>query len=442
MAAVNIRHILKVKINIIRLLLLRRRRKRLEKYKKRFSVRSIYAEREQKGEYHLLVKELMLYDEEYFFHCFRMSPTTFEKLLSWIGPLLKRASTKMREAISPSERLCVCLRYLVTGDAQVTIAASYRMSAAVVGRIINDTCEVLWNTLIEKGYLKNPSTPEEWKSISKDFEKFWNFPNCIGAIDGKHVLIQAPANSGSAYFNYKKTFSIVLMAVCNAKYQFTLVDIGDIGRQSDGSVYGSCHLGYAIENNKLNVPSPTKLPNSEKIMPYVLVADDAFGLKTHMMKPYPTQNLSLHQRVFNYRLSRARRVIENAFGIAASRFRIFCRPIVANVQKVTLVTKAVVALHNFLMVTNSSTNSKYCPRNYIDQDGPSGFRAGDWRSETNSGMGLQPISRTGSNNYSKDAASVREGYQEYFVSEGAVEWQWELVSRTGNRHDAFLDRLM
>ena len=149
-------------------------------------------------------------------------------------------------------------------------------------------------------------------------------------------------------------------------------------------------------------------------MPYVLVADDAFGLKTHMMKPYPTQNLSLHQRVFNYRLSRARRVIENAFGIAASRFRIFRRPIVANVQKVTLVTKAVVALHNFLTITNSSPNSKYYPRNYIDQDGPSGFRAGDWRSETNAGMGLQPISKTGSNNYSKHATSVRERYQEYF----------------------------
>ena len=415
MAAVNIRHLLKVKINIIRLLLLRRRRKRLEKYKERFSVRRIYPERKQKGEYHLLVKELMLYDEEYFFHCFRMSPTTLEKLLSWIGPLLKRASTKMREAISPSERLCVCLRYLVTGDAQVTIAASYRMSAAVVGRIINDTCEVLWNTLIEKGYLKNPSTPEEWKSISKDFEKFWNFPNCIGAIDGKHVLIQAPANSGSAYFNYKKTFSIVLMAVCNAKYQFTLADIGDIERQSDGSVYGSSHLGYAIENSKLNVPSPTKLPNSEKLS-HALCASCWWCIwlkNTHdeaIPDPKPVSPSTC------------------ACGIAASRFRIFRRPIVANLQKVTLVTKAVIALHNFLMVTNSSTNSKYCPRNYIDQDGPSGFRAGDWRSETNSGMGLQPISKTGSNNYSKDAASVREGYQEYFVSEGVVEWQWELVS--------------
>ena len=72
------------------------------------------------------------------------------------------------------------------------------------------------------------------------------------------------------------------------------------------------------------------------------------------------------------------------------------------------------------MITNSSTNSKYCPR-IIDQDGPSGFKAGDWRSETNSGMGLQSISKTVSNNYSKYAASVREGYQEYFVSEGVVE---------------------
>ena len=143
-----------------------------------------------------------------------------------------------RGAATASERLCLCLRYLVTGDAQVTIAASYRMSAAVVGRIINDTCEVLWSTLIEKGYLKNPSTPEEWKSISKDFDED------IGAIDGKHVLMQAPANSGSAYFNYKKTFSIVLMAVCNAKHQFTLVDIGDIGRQRDGSVYGSSYFFY------------------------------------------------------------------------------------------------------------------------------------------------------------------------------------------------------
>ena len=132
------------------------------------------------------------------------------------------------------------------------------------------------------------------------------------------------------------------MAICNAHYQFTLVDIGDCGRQIDGSVYSCSHLGYAIENNKLNIPGPVELPNSQKVLPYVFVEDDAFGLKNHMMKQFPTQNLPIDEHIFNYRLSRARRVIDNTFGIAATRFRIFRRPIVAKVEKVQVLTKLLV----------------------------------------------------------------------------------------------------
>ena len=132
---------------------------------------------------------------------------------------------------------CVTLRYLVTGDAHVTIAASYRMGPATVGRIVKETCAVIRNVLCDKGYVSPPSSEEAWKNVSAGFEQRWNFPNALGASDGKHVIIQAPPNSSSLYFNYKKTFSIVLMAVCDAKYKFTLVDIGDTGRQSDGSVY-------------------------------------------------------------------------------------------------------------------------------------------------------------------------------------------------------------
>ena len=111
--------------------------------------------------------------------------------------------------------------------------------------------------------------------------------------------MQTPHNSGSEYFKYKKTHSIVLMAVCNARYEFIMVDIGDSGRQSDGSVHNNSHLGYAIEQNTIDFPQAEKICHDPATF---FVADDAFGLKKHMMKPYPNQNLPLDQRVFTYRL--------------------------------------------------------------------------------------------------------------------------------------------
>ena len=73
-----------------------------------------------------------------------------------------------------------------------------------------------------------------------------------------------------------------------ARYQFILVAIRDSGRQRDSSVYGNSKLGYAIENKQLKFPGEEKLINSQRILPHVLVGDDAFRLKPHMMKPYPS----------------------------------------------------------------------------------------------------------------------------------------------------------
>ena len=140
-----------------------------------------------------------------------------------------------------------------------------------------------------------PSSEKAWKNVSAGFEQRWNFSNALGAIDRKDVIIQGPPNSSSLYFNYKKTFSIVLMAVCDAKYKFTLADIGETGRQSDGNVYANSHLGYAIENGLLNIPQPPKLSMFERILPYV---GSIFGLKNHLKKPYSFQHLSLAEREY------------------------------------------------------------------------------------------------------------------------------------------------
>ena len=105
-----------------------------------------------------------------------------------------------------------------------------------------------------------PPTTEDWKRIEHHFYSQWNYPNCIGAVDGKHVVIQSPHNSGSQFFNYKGTFSLVLMALVDADYQFTFVDIGDYGSQSDGAVFKNSNFGQQFINGELDVPGPNLCP--------------------------------------------------------------------------------------------------------------------------------------------------------------------------------------
>ena len=174
---------------------------------------------------------------------------------------------------------------------------------------------------------------EDWKVIEQKFSTKWNFPNCVGALDGKHIVITASWNSGSLYFNYKGTFSLVLMALVDADYRFIFVDIGDYGSNADGSVFKNCLFGQALINGQLNIPPPKPLPHFPEggPLPLVIVADEAFPLRVDLMRPYPrgrtANTLPKDQQVFNYRLSHARRIVENAFGILAQRWRVYNRRI-------------------------------------------------------------------------------------------------------------------
>ena len=167
---------------------------------------------------------------------------------------------------------------------------------------------------------------QAWKQISNDFEEIWNLPQCIGAIEGKHIAIKCSKKSGSNYFNYKGFFSLVILAICDAKYCFTFVDIGQYGRGNDSGVLKLSHMGTCFEDSSLNAPEGSKIPGMDVELTYSLVGDEIFPLKTWLMRPYPG-TLDETQRIYNYRVSRARRTIENVFGILAARWRIFRKAI-------------------------------------------------------------------------------------------------------------------
>lgn len=273
--------------------------------------------------------------------------------------------------------------------------------------------------------LQVPTTKEEWKKIADGFTDKWNFNNCIGSMDGKHIVIRPPPNSGSYYFNYKHTFSIVLLAIVDANYKFLYVDIGCNGRISDGGVFRNCNIYQLFERKELNVPDPTPLPGTTIMCPYLLVADDAFPLKMYILKPYSQIWLTKERRIFNYRLSRARRVVENAFGILSNRFRVFMSPINLIPDKVEAITMACCALHNFLR----SQTEVYMPPGSVDREDPETHvvQPGEWHQGPQS-TGFVQLARQGSNAYSKTAKDLRDQICKYFnAKEGEVSWQWNMI---------------
>lgn len=265
--------------------------------------------------------------------------------------------------------------------------------------------------------------------MAKEFDDKWNFDTCVGAIDGKHISIVKPQNSGSYYYNYKGKFSIVLLAVVNANYEFIFLHTGINGRVSDGGVLHETVLFDKLKNGSLNVPPPISIPGTEYTLPYVFLGDEAFPLMENLHKPYSQRNgLTKEERIYNYRQCRARRVVENAFGILATRFRVFHTDIAISVEKVDYIVLAACVLHNFLLKENAPSyirpadvdRENYCTGDMIP---------GEWRYSQS--VMLPSLQRT-PRAMSLSAKKSRDTYKTYFNNEGSVIFQDKMAFRTAN----------
>ncbi|XP_011263122.2 uncharacterized protein LOC105255501 isoform X2 [Camponotus floridanus] len=152
-------------------------------------VRPIFTERRRllQGASDNLLVEMRLTDPEKYFNYLRMSPTTFNELLNIVGPLIEKQNV-VRKLIPARTRLEVTVRWLASGDSMTSLSYAYRIAQCTLSQIIPETCQAIWLSLKEKVMID--PTEENWSMIAGDFETTCQFTNCIGAIDGKHVVIQ------------------------------------------------------------------------------------------------------------------------------------------------------------------------------------------------------------------------------------------------------------
>ncbi|XP_064467604.1 uncharacterized protein LOC135378481 [Ornithodoros turicata] len=184
-----------------------------------------------------------------------MTPELFDQLHEMVRAQLTKQHC-VREPVSSGERLAMTLRYLSSGDPIQDIALSFRVGVETAREAIYLTCQVIWDTLSPL-YMK-PPTEDEWRKIADDYWQRWQFPACVGAVDGKHIQIECPKKSGSPFFNYKKTFSVVLMAVADSRYKFVFIDVGASGCTN---VVWRMHSGYSWHGLRI-FRSPLKLDPS------------------------------------------------------------------------------------------------------------------------------------------------------------------------------------
>lgn len=355
-----------------------------------------------------------------------------------LRPYIEGQTTHLRRPISAEEKLAVTLRFLATGESYESLMYQFRIHQSTISLFVPKVCHAIYEVLKEE-YFHFPNSEGEWLELAEATEQRWQFPNAFAAADGKHIALYHPHNSGAEFYNYKGFYSIVLLAFVDYDYKFVYVDVGCQGRISDGGVYRNCSLSNLFSQNALQLPKPRVLPKSpdlawqpfeaEDKVPYVFVADNAFPLSQNCMKPYPDRALTDKKRIFNYRLSRFRRVTENAFGILTSVFRIFSSKINLGPDKATSVVMAALALHNLLRTKSSDS---YTPKGYADEIIGDDIIEGQWRhvNSNNSIIEALPPRKHG-NNAKKSAEDVRDIFANHFYGPGQLPWQWScLVSNT------------
>jgi hypothetical protein len=258
------------------------------------------------------------------------------------------------QAISVEKRVGVAIWRLATANEYRTLQELFGLGRSTACQIVAEFIVAVCRRL--KGVFLARPTDEQFAEIAEGFQHRWGFPQCVGAIDGSHIPIIAPQEHRNEYYNRKGWYSMQLQAVCDHRYRFWDIEVGWPGRAHDARVFSNSGLFHAAQDGTLFPPTTKRIGQTD--VPLNLIGDPAYPLLDWLMKPYPGAALDDDRTHYNYRQSRARMCIENAFGRLKGRWRCLRKDIENHTSLVPSMILACCILHNICELRCENYNER------------------------------------------------------------------------------------
>ena len=238
--------------------------------------------------------------------------------------------------------------------------------------------------------------------------------------------------------NYKKRFSISVMAVADAKQRFVIIDSRASGSRGDAGIFASSVFYEQLNNATLDIPPPCPVEGLDGDLSFMFIGDCAYPRSANFQTPIKGNFLEPQEECFNYRISRARRSAENNFGILEKRFQVLQGPIEGSLSVVKSEILACMVLHNFHLrkeETVPPNRRKYRPPGFADYINEKGeYVYGRWRLENpkmESRYNCQLMSDVAQvqeqgKHVGLDGTDVKFKLMEYFI-DNPVPWQAKIL---------------
>uniref|UniRef100_A0A672HFQ1 DDE Tnp4 domain-containing protein n=1 Tax=Salarias fasciatus TaxID=181472 RepID=A0A672HFQ1_SALFA len=287
---------------------------------------------------------------------FRVSEDTFQHLCEKVRPAVEKQNTTFRACVPLRKRVAVALWKLATNSEYRSISHLFGVSITTVCRCVQDFCDAARELLVLE-LIKSPDL-HTLQEMSAYFHSRWGLPQCVGAIDGSYIPIIAPQDFHCDYFNRKGWHSIILQVVVDGRGLFWSVSAGIPGSVHDARVLRLSSFQELVDHGSL-FPTRTRDIGGVDVGYYIL-GDSAYPLQRWLMKPFlDTRRLTAGQQLLNRKISRARVVVENAFGRLKGRWRCLLKRNNSDLTLVKSMVLACCALHNLCESHGEDFNTEW-----------------------------------------------------------------------------------